>query len=180
MAFTNIKKHLVTAFTASLFISIFNSTCFADTFTNRNTPEVLHGYATSQTKGSETIVHTQEKGKLTLNLAQWKITPDRLGRNNKVIILTLDDHMGLQIETKALEQAIIKSSDQGPFFILIEISTPGGQLNQIQRICGTITNTRHCQVIAFNAVSTRPDTRQAGPAFFIYPNPAVLNLGQAV
>jgi membrane-bound ClpP family serine protease len=149
MAFTNIKKYLVTAFTALLFISFLSSTCLADTFTNRNTPEVLHGYATSRTKGGETIVHTQEKGSLSLNLAQWKITPDYLGRNNKVIIITLDDHIGLHIEAQALKEAISKSADEGPLFILIEISTPGGQLDRIQQICGAITNIRHCQVIAF-------------------------------
>ena len=148
-AFTNIKKHLVMAFTASLVISVLSSACLADTFTNRKTQEILHGYATSQTKGSETIVHTQEKGKLTLNLSQWRITPDHLGRNNKVIIITLDDQISLHIETQALKEAISKSANQGPLFILIEISTPGGKLDRIQRICGQITKTKHCQVIAF-------------------------------
>ncbi len=148
-AFTNIKKHLVTAFTASLVISALTSACLADTFTNRKTQEILHGYATSQTKGSETTVHTQEKGRLTLNLSQWRITPDYLGRNNKATIITLDDHIGLHIEAQALKEAISKSADQGPLFILIEISTPGGQLDRIQRICGQISKTKHCQVIAF-------------------------------
>ena len=148
-AFTNIKKHLVMAFTASLVISVLSSACLADTFTNRKTQEILHGYATSQTKGSETIVHTQEKGRLSLNLSQWRITPDHLGRNNKVTIIILDDHIGLHIETQALKEAISKSADQGPLFILIEISTPGGKLDRIQRICGQITKTKHCQVIAF-------------------------------
>ncbi|MHC4545460.1 MAG: hypothetical protein ACYSYL_13210, partial [Planctomycetota bacterium] len=92
---------------------------------------------------------TREKGKLTLNLAQWQITPDRLGRNNKVIILTLDDHLELYIEAQAMKEAIIKSADEGPLFILIEISTPGGRLDRIQRICGQIAKTKYCQVIAF-------------------------------
>ena len=136
-------------FTASLVISVLSSACLADTFTNRKTQEILHGYATSQTKGSETIVHTQEKGRLSLNLSQWRITPDHLGRNNKVIIITLDDQISLHIETQALKEAISKSANQGPLFILIEISTPGGKLDRIQRICGQITKTKHCQVIAF-------------------------------
>ena len=149
MAFTNIEKQRVTAFTVSFVISVFSSACLADTFTNRKTQEILHGYATSQTKGSETTVHTREKGKLTLNLAQWQITGDRLGRNNKVIILTLDDHLELHIEAQAMKEAIIKSADEGPLFILIEISTPGGRLDRIQRICGQIAKTKYCQVIAF-------------------------------
>ena len=149
MELHHMKKLHIVIFTVSLLTLVLSLACLADTFTNRKTEEVLHGYATSQTKGGETIVHTQEKGRLTLNLAQWQVTPDRLGRNNKVIILTLDDHIGLHIETQALEQAIIKAADQGPLFILIEISTPGGQMDLIQRICGVIANTNNCQVAAF-------------------------------
>jgi membrane-bound ClpP family serine protease len=149
ISLNNTKKQQVTAFTVSLAISVLSSACLADTFTNIKNEEILHGYATSQTKGSETTVHTQEKGRLTLNLSQWRITPDHLGRNNKVIILTLNDHIGLHIEAQAMKDAISKSADEGPLFILIEISTPGGKLDRIQQICGQITKTKHCQVIAF-------------------------------
>jgi membrane-bound ClpP family serine protease len=147
--FNNIKKLQATAFMVFLAVSVFSSACLADTFTNRKTQETLHGYATSQSKGSETTIYTQEKGKLSLNLSQWRTTPDHLGRNNKVIILTLDDHIGLHIEAQAMKEAISKSADKGPLFILIEISTPGGKLDRIQQICGQITKTKHCQVIAF-------------------------------
>jgi len=133
MAFTNIEKHLVTAFTAYFILSILSSPCLSDTFTNRKTQQVLHGYATSQIQGSETTVHTQEKGKLSLNLSQWRITPDHLGRNNKVIIITLDDQIGLHIETEAVKEAISKSADEGPLFILLEISTPGGSSTESSR-----------------------------------------------
>ncbi|MHC4694183.1 MAG: hypothetical protein ACYS67_15685 [Planctomycetota bacterium] len=149
MAFTNIEKQPVTAFTVFLIIFVFNSACLADTFTNRTTQEILHGYATSQTKGSETTVYTKENGKLALNLAQWEVKSDRLGRNNKVIVLTFDDNFELHIEAKAMREAIIKSADEGPLFILIEISTPGGRLDRIQQICGQIAKTKHCKVIAF-------------------------------
>ncbi|HIJ51747.1 MAG TPA: hypothetical protein HPP66_01170 [Planctomycetes bacterium] len=143
------KKPHIVIFTVSLLILVIIIPCLADTFINRKTQEILHGYATSQTKGSETIVHTQEKGRLRLNLAQWQITPDHLGRNNKVIILTLDDHIELEIETQSLVQAIIKAADEGPLFIVFEISTPGGQLDLVQRIGGAITNTDYCRVVAF-------------------------------
>ena len=149
MAFISIEKHLTTAFTVFLITFVFGSVSLADTFTNPTTHEILHGYATSQTKGSETTVHTKEKGKLALNLAQWQVKSDRLGRNNKVIVLTFDDLFELQIETEAMKEAIIKSADEGPLFILIEISTPGGRLDRIQQICGQITKTKHCRIIAF-------------------------------
>jgi membrane-bound ClpP family serine protease len=149
MAFNNIKKQQATAFIVTLVISYFSSACLADTFTNLKTQEILHGYATSQTKDNKTTVHTKEKGKLTLNLAQWQITGDHLGRNNKVIILTLDDQLELHIEAQSMKDAIIKSADEGPLFILLEISTPGGRLDRIQRICGQIAKTKYCRVIAF-------------------------------
>jgi len=149
MTATNIKKLQAVILIVSILNPFFSLACLADTFTNRKTLEVLHGYATSQTKGSETTVQTQEKGRLSLNLSQWRITPDHLGRNNKVIIITLDDQISLHIETEALKEAISKSADEGPLFILLEISTPGGQLDRIQQICGQITNTKHCQVVAF-------------------------------
>ena len=149
MSLTNIIKQQVRTFAVFSTIFIINSACLADTFTNRKTQETLYGYATSQTKGSETTVHTKEKGKLSLNLSQWRITQDHLGRNNKVIIITLDDQISLYIEAEAMKEAISKSADEGPLFILIEISTPGGQLDRIQQICGQISKTKHCRVIAY-------------------------------
>ncbi len=128
---------------------VFGSACFSDTFTNHQTKEVLHGYATSQTEAGKTVVQTQEKGEIKLNLSEWEITTDRLGRNNKVIVLMLDEAIILEIETTALEQAIKESSDEGPLFILLEIDTPGGRIDLAQRICGAITGASHCPVIAF-------------------------------
>ena len=110
---------------------------------------MLHGYATSRTNGGKTIVHTSEKGAAELNLAEWDITPDHLGRSNKVIILTLDVPIMLHIETEALERAMAESADEGPLFILLEIDTPGGDIALAQQICGAISKAVNCQVIAF-------------------------------
>jgi len=134
---------------ASLLILLLHPTCFADTFTHRQTNEVLHGYATDQTEGLKTFVQTQEKGMVTLNLAAWDITSNRLGRNNKVIILTLDNEIMLDIETIALEQAIAEAANEGPLFILLEIDTPGGRTDFAQRICAAITQRQNRQIIAF-------------------------------
>ncbi|HDZ69203.1 MAG TPA: hypothetical protein ENH43_02150 [Phycisphaerales bacterium] len=143
------KKLQTMIFTVSVVLLAFSSVCFADTFTNRQTKEVLHGYATSQTEGGKTIVHTQEKGKVLLNPAEWDVVADRLGRNNEVIVLTLDDQIALEIETRAMEQAIVKASDDGPLYILLEIDTPGGRTDLAQRICAAIIEAGNCQVIAF-------------------------------
>lgn len=120
----------------------------ADTFSNRQTKEVFHGYATSAVVDGNIVVYTQEKGAVGLNLAEWRITADRLGRNNKVIILTVDDKLMLQIETDALVEAITKSADQGPLFILLEIDTPGGRIDFTRRICGAIAQMDTCPVFA--------------------------------
>ncbi len=140
-----LKPILAAAVTTLAFISV----CFADTFTHQQTGEVLHGYATSRTIDSQTVMRTQEKGLVKLNLAEWQINADREGRNNKVIVLMLDGDIVFQLETEALEQAMVKAADKGPLFILLEIDTPGGRKDLAQRICAAITQTRNCQVIAF-------------------------------
>jgi membrane-bound ClpP family serine protease len=110
---------------------------------------VLHGYATSKTADSNTLVHTQEKGEIALKLAQWHRTTDRLGRKNKVIVLTIDDKIMLQIETEALLEALARGPDEGPLFILLEIYTPGGRVDFTKRICAAITQMDTCPVFAF-------------------------------
>jgi membrane-bound serine protease (ClpP class) len=82
-------------------------------------------------------------------LAQWQIVTDRLGRNNKVIVLTIEDEIGLEIETQALEREVAKLSNEGPLFILFEIDTPGGRGDLTQRICGAITQLKSCPTVAF-------------------------------
>ena len=70
-------------------ISMISLTASADTFVHRSTHEKLHGYATSKTENGKTIVQTQEKGQVPLNLAQYIIFPDPQGRNNSIAISLL-------------------------------------------------------------------------------------------
>ena len=157
----------VAAFTSALII-LFAGVCPADTFTNRQTNETLHGYITSRTpasvqnahrdddsqKAAETedgpiSVSTQEKGPLKLNPKEWEIKRDNLGRNNKVIVVPVDDVIMYEIETDAFEKSIAESSQEGPLFILVEIDTPGGRVDLAQRMCAAITKNADCNVIAF-------------------------------
>ncbi|MHC4159328.1 MAG: hypothetical protein ACYSSO_09650 [Planctomycetota bacterium] len=142
-------KLLKPILSASVVTLAFLSVCFADTFTHRQTGEILHGYATSRIIDNQTVVRTKEKSMVKLNLAEWQIAADREGRNNKVIVFTLDGNIAFQMETEALEQAMVKAADEGPLFILLEIDTPGGRKDLAQRICAAITQTKNCQVIAF-------------------------------
>lgn len=135
-------------FLAAMLLSV--NAAVADTFENHQTGQVFHGYVTSRTEeDGRAIVHTREKGVLGLNLTEWDITADRLGRNNKVIILTIDKPIEYEIETAALEEAIIECADAGPLFILLEIDTPGGRQDLTYRICGAITKITDCPVIGF-------------------------------
>jgi membrane-bound ClpP family serine protease len=149
-------------------VVLFAGVCFSDTFTNRQTNEKLHGYITARLPGSgpalrrdenspksaqtedrQTSIYTQEKGLLKLNLNEWEIARDNLGRNNKVIVLPVDDVIMYEIETDAFERAIADSSDEGPLFIMVEIDTPGGRVDLAQRMCTAITKNADCNVIAF-------------------------------
>jgi len=143
------KKSQVKILAAFLAMLAFSLACFADTFTHRQTGEVLHGYIAGQAEDGETIASTKEKGQVGLDLTQWQIVTDRLGRNNKVIVLTIEDEIGLEIETQALEREVAKLSNEGPLFILFEIDTPGGRSDLTQRICGAITQAKNCPTVAF-------------------------------
>jgi membrane-bound ClpP family serine protease len=149
-------------------VVLFAGVCLADTFTNRQTNEKLHGYITARLPGSAqssrqdsnstktaeaenglTSVFTQEKGLLKLNPKEWEIKRDNLGRNNKVIVVPVDDAIIYEIETDAFEKSIADSSDEGPLFILVEIDTPGGRVDLAHRMCTAITQNADCNVIAF-------------------------------
>ena len=127
----------------------FTGVCFCDTFTNQQTNEVFHGYATGRTEGGQTSIYTQEKGAMKLNLSEWQITRDKSGRNNKVIVLPIDDIIMYEMETTAFEQAIAADANEGPLLILVEIDTPGGRIDLAHRICAAITKIKNCDVIAF-------------------------------
>lgn len=125
------------------------SVCFGDTFTNKATGEELHGYVTGQTEGSETIVQTLEKGEIKLILGEWDVIADRNGRNNKVIVMTLDVGIMYEIETAAIEKAIAEASAEGPLCIVFELDTPGGRTDFAQRICTVLSRSRGCEVVCF-------------------------------
>ena len=162
-------KNIKTVFILTLVSTVlFAGVCLADTFTNRQTNEILHGYITvrlpgaaqnvrrdeSDKKAAEAddapiSVYTQEKGLLKLNLKEWETARDNLGRNNKVIVVPVDDAIMYEIETDAFERAIADSSQQGPLLILVEIDTPGGRVDLAQRMCTAIIQNADCNVIAF-------------------------------
>jgi membrane-bound ClpP family serine protease len=134
-----------------IWLAILSATsiCIADTFRHTKNSELMHGYITSKSKPGKATVQTLLKGVVDINLADWQITYDRLGRNNKVIVLPLEGSIMRVIETDALIEAISRSSKKGPLFILIEMNTPGGRTDYTQRICTAISDSATCPVVAF-------------------------------
>jgi hypothetical protein len=133
-----------------LAVLLFFSNCFGDTFTHRQSGKSFNGYATQITRHNTTQVRIEhKKNPQYLNLSDYKIHYNRLGRKNKVFTFSIKDSVDLICETEAFEDAIISVTNQGPLFVLIEIDTPGGRNDLVKRICGAITQIDNCRIVAF-------------------------------
>lgn len=134
-----------------MFMALSLSTVsIADTFKNSVTGEILHGYLTSKVASGQTEAMTQEKGLVMVDTMKWEVTPDRNGRNNKVIVIDYEGPMVRQIETDALKNALVESADTGPLFILLELDTPGGRIDFARDVSSAIYAIRKiCPVITY-------------------------------
>jgi hypothetical protein len=135
--------------TLMLAVLISFSNCFADTFTHRRTGETFNGYVVQIKKGDRTQVRAEKKKPQYLDLTDYEIQYNYLGRKNKVFSFCFHDSIDLACETQAFEKAITTVANQGPLFILIEIDTPGGRFDLANRICAAITNIDNCLTVAF-------------------------------
>ena len=133
-----------------LAVLLFLSNCFGDTFTHRQTGKSFNGYATQITRQNKTQVRIEyKKSPQYLDLGDYEINYNRLGRKNKVFTFSIKDSVDLICEAEAFETAILLAADQGPLFILIEIDTPGGRIDMAKRICGAIIQIGNCRTVAF-------------------------------
>ncbi len=123
----------------------------ADTFTHRKTGEKLHGYISYKKIGRNSIefVQTKEHGPKRLNLDDYDIKYNNIGRRKHVAVLPIRKGIKLNCVTNAFKMAIAKAANGGPLFILIDIDTPGGRSDLMMRICNAITQTRTCPTVAF-------------------------------
>lgn len=165
---------------AVLLVLSVTALCSADTFTNKAGGEVLHGYMTSRTDANGVIACTAERGFLSIASGQWDITPNRLGRKNAVIIITIEEQLSLQMVVEALEEAITAGADQGPLFMLLEMNSPGGRADYVERICDRLIRTNYCPVFVFvksgrygGAVSGAAPIALACDEIFMGPNTAI-------
>ena len=152
-----------------LAMTIFMFSCgAADTFVNRQGGESFNGYATQIKNGAARQVRVENRGQRTLNLSEYEIQPNYLGRKNTVYGFSIKEPLNLIAEAEAFEQAIALASNQGPFFILIEIDAPGGKVELARRFCEAIIKTDNCVTVALVGGGkyggrTASDRRFGGP-----------------
>ena len=134
---------------AALVVLLIITNCLADTFVNRTTGESFSGYALTNKRGNKTQVRVEGKTSQYLNLEDYRITSNYLGRKNKIYVFSITNPIELIAETEAFEKAIISVANQGPLFILIEIDSPGGRRDLSRRIASAITKLDNCTSVAF-------------------------------
>jgi len=127
-------------------VLLFFSNCFGDTFTHRQTGKSFNGYATQAKKHNKAQVRIANKKRPQyLDLGDYEIHYNRLGRKNKVLVFSIKAPVDLICETEAFEEAIISAANQGPLFILIQIDTSGGRIDLAKRICRAIIQIDNCR-----------------------------------
>lgn len=128
------------------------SVCCGDTFRNRQTGEVFHGFATQKKKQNLTMVYINDEKKFKLlNLGEFDITRNAEGRRNNVVIIPVktEEVIISQAVVEAVSEEIISASNKGPRFIMIEIDSPGGRGDYMRQLCSVIIKTDNCPVIAY-------------------------------
>ena len=144
------KRVQVIFISAVLIISSANT--MADTFTHRTTDEVFHGFATQKTIRNETRVYIEEENSFkALNLAEYDISSDNIGRRNNVVVIPIKHQQVMlsKVISDTLCKTIVEISNKGPKLIILEIDSPGGRADYMKDICKTITKTKNCPIAAF-------------------------------
>lgn len=124
----------------------------SDTFTDRQTGEVFHGFVTQKQKQSQTLVYVEkDKAFKALELAKYKVVRDGKGRRNSVVVIPIRTEEALisQGVSDIIAKTIIDASNKGPKYIVLEIDCPGGYGQYMKNICLTVANTTNCPVIAY-------------------------------
>ena len=134
---------------SALLSLMFGGYGVGDTFTNKTTGQILHGYLANGVKDGNSIAYTVQKGRVSVKPVEWDITTDRIGRKLKVIIIGLEGELSLQIMVESLESAISRAADDGPLFVVLEMNSPGGRAEYVERICDKLIRMDYCPVVAF-------------------------------
>jgi len=133
----------------ALIVLAFFSNCFADTFTHLQDGASFNGYVVQRKKGNKTLVYIEKRRPQYLNLREYRIQQNNLGRKNKVYVFNIKDSVELMAQTEAFEKAMVIAANQGPLFILVEIDTPGARIDLAQQLCAAIAKINNCLTVAF-------------------------------
>ncbi len=139
------KKYLVLA----AMVLPFLSACFADTFINNKTGESFNGFAAEKKRGATTLVRREGGGTEYIDLRDYEIQRNQLGRNSEVYSFSIENPVDITAEVTAFEKELIVAANRGPRFILIEIDSPGGRKELVKRICDAIRSVENSDVIAY-------------------------------
>lgn len=141
---------MMAKYPAFIFIVLaFFANCFADTFTHLQDDTTFNGYVVRRKRANKTLVYIEKKRPQYLNLRDYQIQPNHLGRKNKVFRFTINDSVNLIAATEAFEKAIVVAANQGSLFILIDIDAPGVRIDLAQRFCAAIAKIDNCRTVAF-------------------------------
>jgi membrane-bound ClpP family serine protease len=133
----------------ALIALVLFSNCFADTFTHLQDGASFNGYVVQRKKGNKTLVYIEKRRPQYLDLREYRIQQNNLGRKNKVYVFDIKDSVNLMAQTEAFEKAMVIAANQGPLFILVEIDTPGARIDLAQQFCAAIAKINNCPTIAF-------------------------------
>lgn len=119
----------------------FCCACFvsADTFTEKKTGKVYHGYAMNKKINSHTMVKTIEAGFVQLKLSTWDVVYDSNGRENIAIVIPLDKEITFDAQVDATGKSLDLALSKGPQFIIIEIDTAGGRIDKARQMGALIS-----------------------------------------
>jgi ATP-dependent protease ClpP protease subunit len=140
------------AIVVTLLLGICVGGAFGDTFRHRQTGEKFDGFLTQKHDQSKTLVYVEkDKAFKALNLGEYEVTRNDLGRRNSVVVIPIrtEECLISQEVSRTVADTIIDASNKGPRYIVLEIDCPGGYGEYMKYICATVTDTTNCPVVAY-------------------------------
>ena len=136
-----------------LFLAV--SLAGADTFKHLASGETFTGFRTHKKSGDKVLIFNAQLNKfLPLDLTEYQVTTNEEGRRDSVMIVKIDQPEILQSEavSRVVSESILKTADQGPKALIIQIDSPGGQgpyMKMITEAISAAIETTGCRVVAY-------------------------------
>ncbi len=171
-------------------LGVFVTSCFADTFKNKESGETFTGFMTQKHAGGKTLVYNSDEKKLaSVVLNDYEVAYDSQGRKDTVVVvpITQSEVLLSKVVAEKIAATIINASNKGPQFIIVQIDNPGGRGDYMKIIATAITQTKNCPVVAYiddkqygGAFSTAAVIAMACDKVFVAPTASVGAIGPIV